>query len=329
MIFGSGPAQQYHERWFRQELIDVNDVGLRVCGNELTGLSIAGPNARAVLDGLTDFDVSNEALRFLDLRDTWVGACRRCRAGHLHRRPRLRDLVCSELPAATVRRADGGRSTHGIRLFGVRALDSMRLDKGWGSWATEYRPIYDPYEANMGWMVKLDKGFIGRDAAAAAKTAGAARKLVVFSMDAGTGDDAADCIGNEPIWHDGGGGRLGHLGRLRPPHGRSIAMGYVPTEHATSDGPWEIEVVGVMRSASRRRSAVRSRRVAHAFLTGQPWTVIELSALIIAVATEGAQVEVQPGVPSRHLQRLGVVVVAALRPPRSARPSCGRPHRRS
>ena len=50
---------------------------------------------------------------------------------------------------------------HGIRMFGGRALDSMRLDKGWGSWGTEYRPIYDPYEAKMGWTVKLDSATKG------------------------------------------------------------------------------------------------------------------------------------------------------------------------
>ena len=128
----------------------------------------------------------------------------------------------------------------------------MRFDKGWGSWATEYRPIYDPYEANVGWMVKLDKGdFIGRDAAQAAKAAGPARKLVTFAMDAGTGDDAADCIGNEPVWHDGAvvgwitSGGYAHHSKM------SMALGYVPTEFATSDGPWEIEVVGVMRTATR------------------------------------------------------------------------------
>ena len=251
MIFGSGAAQQYHERWFRQELIGVDDVGLRVCGNELTGLSIAGPNARAVLEELTDFDVSNEALAFLDLRDTWVGGVP-CVVGRVTFTGDLGyEIWCAASFQQQLfdRLMEAGRP-HGIRLFGLRALDSMRLDKGWGSWGSEYRPIYDPYEANMGWMVKLDKAFIGRDAAAASKTAGAARKLVVFSMVAGAGDDAADCIGNEPIWHDGevigwvtSGGYAHHSGR-------SIAMGYVPTELATGDGSWEIEVMGVKRSAS-------------------------------------------------------------------------------
>ena len=127
---------------------------------------------------------------------------------------------------------------------------ALRLDKLWRSWGTQYRPSYDPYEANMGWMVKLGKDFVGREAAPAVKAAGPARKLVSFSMEAGTGEEAADCIGNEPIWHAGGvvgwitSGGFAHHSRL------SIAMGYVPIDHATSDGPWEIEVVGVRRTAT-------------------------------------------------------------------------------
>ena len=104
----------------------------------------------------------------------------------------------------------------------------------------------------MGWMVKLAKGdFVGRDAAAAAKEAGSARKLVTFevSVAADADSEPADCIGNEPIWHDGAvvgwvtSGGYAHHSQL------SVALGYVPAEHAASNGPWEIEVVGVMRSA--------------------------------------------------------------------------------
>jgi dimethylglycine dehydrogenase len=268
MIFGSGAAQQYHERWFREQLRVASpaggDVNLRVCGNELTGLSIAGPNARAVLDELTDFDVSNDEFGFLDFRQTWVGSVP-CMVGRV---TFTGDLGYEIWCAASFQQQlfdtlfEAGRP-HGMRLFGLRALDSMRLDKGWGSWGTEYRPIYDPYEANMGWMVRLGdeaKGdFVGRDAAEAAKQTGPKRKLVLFEMDAGTGDEAADCIGNEPIWHNGPDGNtvVGWVtsGGYAHHSEKSIAMGYVPAVHAASDGPWEIEVVGVMRSATRLTEA--------------------------------------------------------------------------
>ena len=268
MIFGSGAAQQYHERWFREQLRVGSpaggDVSLRVCGNELTGLSIAGPNARVVLDELTDFDVSNDEFGFLDFRQTWVGSVP-CMVGRV---TFTGDLGYEIWCAASFQQqlfdtlSEAGRP-HRMRLFGLRALDSMRLDKGWGSWGTEYRPIYDPYEANMGWMVRLGdeskSDFVGRNAAEAAKQAGPKRKLVLFEMDAGTGDEAADCIGNEPIWHNGPDGNavVGWVtsGGYAHHSEKSIAMGYVPAVHATSDGPWEIEVLGVMRSATRLTEA--------------------------------------------------------------------------
>ena len=268
MIFGSGAAQQYHERWFREQLRVASpaggDVSLRVCGNELTGLSIAGPNARVVLDELTDFDVSNDEFGFLDFRQTWVGSVP-CMVGRV---TFTGDLGYEIWCTASFQQqlfdtlSEAGRP-HRMRLFGLRALDSMRLDKGWGSWGTEYRPIYDPYEANMGWMVRLGdeskSDFVGRNAAEAAKQAGPKRKLVLFEMDAGTGDEAADCIGNEPIWHNGPDGNavVGWVtsGGYAHHSEKSIAMGYVPAVHATSDGPWEIEVLGVMRSAARLTEA--------------------------------------------------------------------------
>jgi dimethylglycine dehydrogenase len=137
---------------------------------------------------------------------------------------------------------------HGIRLFGLNALNSMRFDKNFGGWATEYRPIYTPWEARMDRFVKLDKGdFIGREAAAASHAAGPDRLLTAFTVDV----DDADVIGNEPIWHNGEvvgwvtSGGYAHWSRA------SCALGYVPTHLADADDDFEIEVVGVRRPANR------------------------------------------------------------------------------
>ena len=259
-VFGSGVAQRYHERWFRQEMAAAGvdhggdgSVSLRVCGYEMTGLSIAGPNARAVLAGLADLDVSNGEFPFLDFRDTWVGSVpalvgRISFTGDLGYEIWCDGSYQQQLFDALVEAGDG----HGMRPFGARALDSMRLDKGWGAWATEYRPIYDPFEANMGWMIRLGKGdFVGRDAAVAAKEAGPARRLVLFEVDVAVGEDAADCVGNEPIWH--GDEVVGWVtsGGYAHHSGRSIAMGYVTSELAEDIEGWRIEVIGDLRPATR------------------------------------------------------------------------------
>ncbi|MGA9598413.1 MAG: glycine cleavage T C-terminal barrel domain-containing protein, partial [Acidimicrobiia bacterium] len=138
---------------------------------------------------------------------------------------------------------------HGLRLFGARAVDSLRLEKSYGSWATEYRNIYDPYEAGLGVFVKLGKGpFVGREAAAAAKERGPRRRLVTFAVDA----DDADVSGDEPIFHGDEpvgwvtSGGFGHYTQ------QSIALGYVPVELANEPHGFTIEIIGRRRPASIR-----------------------------------------------------------------------------
>ena len=131
-------------------------------------------------------------------------------------------------------------AAHGLELFGLHALNSLRLEKGFGSWAREYRPDYDPFEAGLGRFVRMEKDFIGRDALAAKHgesgppggkpTTGL--RLCTWTVDVGTGRDAFDVIGDEPVWHDGevvgwvtSGGYAHHSEA-------SVAMGYVPAELA-------------------------------------------------------------------------------------------------
>jgi dimethylglycine dehydrogenase len=139
-------------------------------------------------------------------------------------------------------------SAHGLKPFGGRALNSMRLEKSFGNWAREFRPIYGPYEAGLGRFVNMDKGdFVGREAALAEKHAGGALRLLAFAVDAAD----ADAIGDEPIWHEGSvvgwvtSGGYGHS------VGKSLALGYVPAEFAASSGTFEIEIIGDRRPAVR------------------------------------------------------------------------------
>src|SRR6202012_4108535 len=88
----------------------------------------------------------------------------------------------------------------GLKSFGGRALHSMRVEKSFGTWAREYRPIYGPFEAGLGRFVDFKKDrFIGRAAAAEERDGGGALKLLCFKVQALD----ADAIGDEPIWHDG------------------------------------------------------------------------------------------------------------------------------
>ena len=141
---------------------------------------------------------------------------------------------------------------YGIRLFGFRALMSLRLEKSYGTWYREYRPIYTLHEAGLQRYVKLDHEFIGRAAYEKEAETGPERRLVALVVEPDP-DEPADVIGDEPIWHDGAvvgwvtSGAYGHHVK------ELIALGYVPAELATPDGPggsgFEIEIIGRRRPA--------------------------------------------------------------------------------
>lgn len=250
-LFGSLAAEVHHSRWFIDHLPADGSVRFEVLGLGLTGLAIAGPNARALLQSLTDTDLSAAAFRFMDIRWINIGmvpvlAARVSYTGELgwelwvapSWERTLFDLLMEQGKA------------HGIRLFGMRALMSLRLEKSYGTWFREYRPIYTPLEAGIERYLKLDHDFIGRAAhEAELASGGPKRRLVALVVDPDP-EAPADVIGDEPIWHDGAvvgwvtSGGYGHF------VGASIALGYVPTELADgSRGSFEVEIIGRRRPA--------------------------------------------------------------------------------
>ena len=90
----------------------------------------------------------------------------------------------------------------GMALFGFRALMSLRMEKRFGTWFREYRPIYTPLEAGMDRYLRFDHEFIGRAAVEAERERGPERSLVYLEVDPDP-DEPADVIGDEPIWHVG------------------------------------------------------------------------------------------------------------------------------
>jgi dimethylglycine dehydrogenase len=134
-------------------------------------------------------------------------------------------------------------------LFGFRALITMRLEKSFGTWFREYRPIYTPLEAAMDRSLKFDHDFIGRSAVEAEKASGGPkRRLVTFVVEPDP-EAPADVIGDEPVWHDGKvvgwvtSGGYAHYSKV------SLALGYVPAELAQLTDGFEIEIIGRRRPA--------------------------------------------------------------------------------
>jgi len=246
-------AEDYYRRWFERHA-PPSGVSVRPCAMQYVGLSVAGPRSRALLQSLTHEDLSTAAFPFLTFRRMDVGMI----PALVGRISFTGDLgyeiwVTSEYQRALYDLLIGAGAEYDLRLFGGRALNAMRLEKSFGTWAREYRPIYGPYEAGLGRFVDLRKdSFVGRAAALEEKAGGGKLRLVTFTVDARD----ADASGDEPIWHDGRvigwvtSGGYGHSVQ------RSLALGYVPKEYAEVASGFEIEILGERCQATRQVAAV-------------------------------------------------------------------------
>ena len=247
-LFGSQAAESHHSRWFIDHLPTgdaVDSVRFEVLALSLVGLSVAGPRARDVLQSVTKASLVTEDFPFMAFRridigmiPAWVG--RMTYSGDLgyelwvrpEEQGALFDLLWSV------------GQPHGMRLFGFRALMALRMEKSFGTWFREYRPIYTPLEAGMERYLKLDHDFIGREALEAEMARGPERRLVTLVVEPHA-EEPADVIGDEPIWHDGAVVGWVTSGAYAHHSGVSLALGYVPAALAeTGTGDFEIEIIG-------------------------------------------------------------------------------------
>jgi dimethylglycine dehydrogenase len=247
-LFGSGIAEEFHLRWFEQHLPKDGSVKVEALGASLTGLAIAGPNARQLLEKVTAGDVSNAAFPFMAIRRMDVGMAP-CLVGRVSYTGDLgyEIWVAPEYQRHVFQTLMAAGEGLGLGLFGNRALNALRLEKNYGSWAREYRPIYGPLEAGLDRFVAYGKeaDFIGKAAALAERAAGGKYRLRAFVMEA----DDADVIGDEAIWFDGVVEGWVTSGGFAHNAGKSVALGYVPKEIADESGDFEIELLGKRHKA--------------------------------------------------------------------------------
>ena len=249
-VVGTYAAEDYYRRWF-ERYAPATGVTIRPCAMEYTGFSVAGPKSRALLQTLVNLDLSTTNFPFLSFRQMDIGMI----PAFVGRVSFTGDLgyeiwVTSDYQRALYALLKSAGEPFGIKLIGGRALNSMRLEKSFGTWAREYRPIYGPFEAGLGRFVDLKRAdFIGRAAALQEKENGGALRLVTFTV-----ESDADAFGDEPVWHNGKvvgwvtSGGYGHSVQ------KSLAMGYIPKELATETA-FEIEILGERRAAKRLEGA--------------------------------------------------------------------------
>ena len=237
-------AQAYHMRWFQQNA----DPGVTVenISDRLTGFQIAGPKARDVLAACTRTAIDDMA--FMDVRAMTVGMAD-CTVQRVSYTGDLGyEIYCDPMVQRalwTVLWTEGQK--HGMRPFGMRAMMSLRLDKFFGSWLNEFSPDYTAAETGLDRFISFKKpaDFIGRKAAERERELGAKRKLCAFEVEALD----ADVVAYEPIWLDGKVQGFCTSGGYSHHAGKSIALGFVPTDRARAGLEVEIEIMGQMRPA--------------------------------------------------------------------------------
>ena len=244
----TGTAVGNHDLgWIRKNLDDRRPADGSVLVEDLTSamacFGLWGPRARDILAACTRDDVSDSAFPYLTARRITVGnvpllALRVTYVGELG----WELYPPSEYGLALWDTLWAAGREHGLTAAGYRAIDALRLEKGYRVWSTDITPDETPYEAGLGFAVRLDKGmdFVGRDALVAAKAAGPAKRLRCLVLD----DPRSIALGNEPVRVDGA-----IVGRVTSGgYGfaveRSIAYAYLPPDGAAIGTRGEIEVFG-------------------------------------------------------------------------------------
>ena len=245
-LFGSSVAQNMHLRWFEMHLEGVQDVLYQNMTDDFHGIAISGPNSRELLSRLTREDVSSEAFKFRDIKDTFIGGvpalCVRISfTGELG----YEIYVAPQYQLKLFEAIEEAGADLNLKWFGGRALMSMRLEKSWGAWTMDFRPDFTIMESGLDFFVDWDKDFIGKKAALIEKKNGPSKKLSVIHIDTET-----DVSGDEAVMHNGEcvsyitSGGYGHSVK------KSLAMTYLPVELIDSNAKLEVEILGEFKEAS-------------------------------------------------------------------------------
>jgi len=245
MMFGSGMAERYHNRFFAAVPLPAGTTWKSLT-EAMAGFNIAGPRSREILQSLTNADLSNTAFPFfrsarIDVAGVPCIALRVSFTGDLGW-----ELHCAEadqlrLYAALLQSV----SAHDGGAVGSRALASLRIEKGYGSWGRDYSPEYWPQECGLAGLVRLDKTFLNRDACAAVMQRPAREVLRMIEVEV----TCADPSGGEPIF-DGQGQPAGKVssGAFGYHVNKSLALAYLRPELAP-DTDLDVMVLGRPHSA--------------------------------------------------------------------------------
>jgi glycine cleavage system aminomethyltransferase T/glycine/D-amino acid oxidase-like deaminating enzyme len=241
-LFQVGANGQLDLDWFERHLPDDGSVQVRDVTAGTCCIGLWGPRARDVLAPLTGDDVSNESFGYF--------RAKRLHVGHVPVTA-LRLSYVGELGWELYTTADMGRKLwdvlwdagqpHGMVAAGRSAFGSLRLEKGYRSWGTDMTTEHDPFQAGLGFAVRMDKGdFIGRRALDGRSEAVTGPRLSCLTLD----DPTAVVMGKEPVFADGVPAGYVTSAAFGYSTGCSIAYAWLPAEVARPGTAVEIESFG-------------------------------------------------------------------------------------
>jgi len=250
-VVSAGAAERYDSDYLQQKLPADGSVTRRNVTMSRGVFVVAGPRSREVLAQLVDAPLDNAAFPWLTgqvtevglatdvylLRVNFVGAL----GWELHFPIEYAHHLFDSLFAAG--------APFNIRMAGMRAMESLRLEKSYRMWGSDLTPDYTPYEAGLDRFVRLNKGpFIGKEALEAQLKAGVPNRFVTFEVH---GVTDADPLGNEPLFDAKGtiigratAGYYGHALR------KSLGLGYIKPEFAVVGSEIQIEILGERKRAT-------------------------------------------------------------------------------
>ncbi|HVW71288.1 MAG TPA: FAD-dependent oxidoreductase [Steroidobacteraceae bacterium] len=255
-VVSAGAAERYDGDYLRKALPKDGSVSLRNITTARGCFVIAGPRSRDLLAKLTDTPLDNESFPWLTgqtievgvavdvyaLRVNFVGAL----GWELHFPVEYAHHLFDAVFAA-------GKE-YGIGMVGMRAMESLRMEKSYRMWGSDMTRDYTPFEASLDRFVRLKKGpFIGKEALEKQQADGVPNRFITLEVH---GVTDADPLGNEPLFDRSGrivgratSGYYGHTLR------KSLAIGYVKAGFAAVGTELEIEILGERKKATVLRES--------------------------------------------------------------------------
>ncbi|MGH8140044.1 MAG: GcvT family protein [Steroidobacteraceae bacterium] len=250
-VVSAGAAERYDSDYLRKSLPADGSVELRNITTSRGCFVVAGPRSRDVLSKLTDTPLDNASFPWLTGRTIEVGlgvdvhALRVNFVGALGWELHFPIEYAHHLFDALF---EAGRE-YGIGMVGMRAMESLRLEKSYRMWGSDMTPDYTPFETGLDRFVRMNKGdFIGKASLEKQLAAGVPTRFVTLEVHAVTD---ADPLGNEPLFDASGriigratSGYYGHCVR------KSLAIGYVKPDFAPPGTRLGIEILGERKQAT-------------------------------------------------------------------------------